>query len=329
MANQKLTALTEDSAPDGSDLGYVVKSATNSRKRYLPDFNLLPDGWATNYEISVTVATSDLTVALKTKSGGNPSATDPVGAWINGTYRRGTASLSVTKNDGTNWFGSGSSEKATLTVPYFVYLIWNTTPATDILDIGFSPIPYGRVYSDFSATTTAQNYLAHANASDPAATDDCVCIGRFEATLSATAAFTWSVPTFTGANLIQRPIDYSEWHTWTPTLVGFSANPTNTIYEYMLDKKMCIARARQATNGTSNATNFTLTAPFTAKTVTNGVWSLSLNVIDNGTAQANPGLVSISSGTSTIAIAKDLSGGTFTAAAGKRFGYFELRYPLA
>src|SRR5690349_66055 len=148
MANAKLTALTENNSPAGSDLGYVVTGGTNTRKRYLPDFNLLPDGFATNYKIEVSVASSDLTVTLRTKSGGNPSATDSVGAWINGTYRRGTAALSKTLADATNWFASGSAVTAAQEIDYFVYLCWNTTPATDILDLVFARIPNAKVFGD-------------------------------------------------------------------------------------------------------------------------------------------------------------------------------------
>ena len=329
MANQKVTALTESSAPDGSDLGYTVTGAANSRKRYLPDFNVLPDSWALNYEISVTVASNNITVALKTKSGGNPSATDPVSAWINGTYRRGTAALSVTKNAGTSWFGSGAAELATKEIDYFVYLIWNTTPATDILDLGFSRIPYGRVYSDFSATTTAQNYLATANASAPTSTDACVNIGRFAATLSATASFNWSVPTFTNSNLIQYPITETRWLNWVPTLTGFSADPTNTVYEYMVNSGNVVVRSRQTTAGTSNATTFTMTLPFTAKTLSNAVWHAFAQVMDNSALTTTPGLVALASGSATASLFKDTSGAAWTNANTKRASYFELRYPLA
>ena len=112
MADSKLTALTEMTDPLGSDLMYVVDDPAGtpaSRKTYLGTYNLLPDGYMINGKISVTVATNDITVALKTKSGGNPSTTDPVSVWINGTMRRCTAALSVTKVDGTNWCNAGNS----------------------------------------------------------------------------------------------------------------------------------------------------------------------------------------------------------------------------
>lgn len=174
------------------------------------------DGVMLNGKLSVTVASNNLTVAIKTLAGTNPSSSDPVYIRINNTVCSLTTSLSVTKNAATNWCNSGSAELATKEVDYFAYIIWNTTPATDILDIGFSRIPYGTVYSDFSGTTTNEKYLAYGNASAPTSTDDVVNIGRFAATLSAGAAYTWSVPTFTTTNLIQRPIFETRPLTWAP-----------------------------------------------------------------------------------------------------------------
>lgn len=163
------------------------------------------EGVLVNGVISVTVASNNLTVAIKTLAGANPSAGDPVTIQINGVIRSITSALSVTKNAGTNWCNAGGAALATKEVDYFAYLIWNTTPATDVVDIGFARIPYGSVYSDFSGTTTNENYLAYGNASAPTSTDDVVNIGRFAATLSAGAGYTWTVPTFTTTNLKQRP----------------------------------------------------------------------------------------------------------------------------
>jgi hypothetical protein len=152
----------------------------------------------TPYRISVTVASNNLTVALKNLNGDDPSATQPVKVQIGDTVRTITSALSVTKNAGTNWCNSGSAELATLEVDYFVYLGYN---ATDGVVIGFSRIPYASVYSDFSATTTEEKYAAISTITNAAAADSYVNIGRFAATLSAGAGYTWTVPTFTNANL--------------------------------------------------------------------------------------------------------------------------------
>jgi hypothetical protein len=72
--------------------------------------------------------------------------------------------------------------------------------------IGFSRIPHACSYDDFSATTTNEKYCAISTITNASATDYYENIGRFGATLSAGAGYTWTVPTFTAKNLIQRPI---------------------------------------------------------------------------------------------------------------------------
>lgn len=226
-----------------------------------------PDGWMENGNILVSVTSNNITVALKNKAGNNPSASDPVTVWINGTKRMCTASLSVTKNAGTNWFASGSAALATKEIDYFVYLIWNTTPGTDIVDLGFARIPSGRVYSDFSGTTTNERYLAFANASTPTSTDSVVVIGRFAATLSASASYNWSVPTFTNANLIQHPIYETRWLSWTPTHsrngTGYTNAPTVNSAKYMLFNNRMQWEEMHTQNGTPGGTGQqTFTLPF-------------------------------------------------------------------
>lgn len=328
MADTKTTDLTENSAPLGSDLDYMVDDPGGtplSQKIYKGSNNLLADGFMLNGAFTVTVASNNLTVTLKTKSGGNPSTTDPVSIWMNGSFRRCTATLSVTKNAATNWFNSGSSELATLEQNYFIYAIWNTTPSTDIMDIGFARIPWGRVYSEFSGTSTNEQYLAFANASTPNAADVCVNVGRFAATLSAGAGYTWSVPSFTNANLIQFPCFESEWRSWSPTFVGFSANPTSLVHRYKLSgtdfNGDCELSIRHGANGTSNATNFTMTLPFTARTITDALWSAPAAVVDNSVVQTAAGECDIASAGTTVVVRKtyDVSAGaSWTASGGKR-----------
>jgi hypothetical protein len=306
MANAKLTALTEDNGPLGSDLGYVVDGAANSRKRYLPDFSLLPEGYMLNGKLSVTVASSDITVALKTLSGGNPSATDPVSVWINGAFRRCTAALSVTKNDATNWFNSGAAEFAAQEVDYFAYLIWNTTPATDILDLGFARFPSGRVYSDFSGTTTNEKYLATANASAPTSTDACVNIGRFAATLSAGAGYTWSVPTYTNANLIQHPVFRTRTLLYTPTWGSTGTLPAigdgTLVGQYKLRGAECKVRVRQVCGASSTygTGTYTWSLPFTSTTFTNGAYPGVGRVFDANTTTTYAGFANIASAAATV-----------------------------
>lgn len=72
--------------------------------------NNAPLGQILNGKFVKSVSSNNLTVALKTLAGNDPSATDPVFVRIGNTVRMITSSLSVTaKNSGTNWFGKGAS----------------------------------------------------------------------------------------------------------------------------------------------------------------------------------------------------------------------------
>lgn len=161
-----------------------------------------PQGFLINGKIVVTDA-AGITVAIKTLAGTDPSATDPVYVRIGNTVRTISAALSVSKADGTNWCNAGSAELATKEIDYFAYLGYNTT---DGVVIGFSRYPGANSYDDFSVTTTNEKYCAISTTTNAAATDYYEVIGRFAATLSGGAGYTWSVPTFTAKNLIQRPI---------------------------------------------------------------------------------------------------------------------------
>ena len=308
-------------------------AADQTKRLELQDFvnmlyQLIPrPGMMLNGKLSVTVASNDLIVAIKTRAGTDPSPTDSVAININGTVRAVTAATSCTLADATNWMNLGASETATLENRLFVYAIWDSN--SSVVAVAPSRIPYGRLVSDFSSTTTNEKYLG--NYANYTSTDDVANIGAFSATLSAGAGYTWTVPTFTNANLIQEPCFETPWTTYVPTLTGFSANPTSTIYQYKLIMGEVFVRARQLTAGTSNATTFTMTAPFTAMTLTNGIWSTTAApAVDNGVLTTTPALVRVSSASATINVYKNTDGGTtgWTNVNGKVVGYFQLQYPL-
>lgn len=147
----------------------------------------------TEYKLSVTVVINDLIVAIKDKDGNNPSSGSPVKIKIGDTIRTLSAALSVTLLDGTNWFSFGAADKAAVQQDLFAYLGYN---ATDGITIGVSPIPYASKYGDFSITNTNETYCKISTTTSAASTDPYVVIGRLAATLSAGAAYTWTVPTF-------------------------------------------------------------------------------------------------------------------------------------
>lgn len=259
--------------------------------------NLFPhDGVMLNGKLSVTVASNNLTVAIKTLAGTDPSSSDPVYIRINGTVRSLTTSLSVTKNAGTNWCNAGGAELATKEIDYFAYIIWNTTPATDILDIGFSRIPYGNVYSDFSGTTTNEKYLAYGNASAPTSTDDVVNIGRFAATLSAGAGYTWTVPTFTHTNLVQYPILTTRPLTYVPAHLagggGYTNAPTTNKAVYVINGYFMDVEVAFTYHATSGGTSYSrITLPYAPIDDAIALSSLNATSGAGGQAQTSSGYV--------------------------------------
>jgi len=175
------------------------------------------NGGLINGFIRVTVASNNLTVAISTSSSSqvDPTATNPVYVWIGNTLRSITGALSVTSNAGANIFNSGSAELATREVDYFVYIWYKTSD--DTIQIGFARIPYARIFDNFDTSTgTNEKAFIRSNTTGQNSTDNVVNIGRFAATLSAGAGHTWSVPTFTNANLIQEPVYETRWLDWTP-----------------------------------------------------------------------------------------------------------------
>lgn len=236
-----------------------------------------PQGHLINGKISVTDA-AGITVAIKTLGGADPSVTDPVFVRIGDTVRVITAALSVAKADGTNWCNSGSAELATKEVDYFVYLGYN---ATDGVVIGFSRFPGAHSYDDFSATTTNEKYCAISTITTAAATDYYEVIGRFAATLSAGAGYTWSVPTYTAKNLIQRPIRESRWLDYVPVMTGGADLSGYEAARYkVVTNSVYVHFAANSSRNVTTSGVVQITVPFTgtqAITVAN-------TLIHNGTA---------------------------------------------
>lgn len=275
-----------------------------------------PDGFLINGRIVPSVATNDLTVAIKGMDGNDPSASNPVYVRIGNTVRSITAATSVASAAGANRLNAGSSELATKEIDYFVYAIYQTTDA--VVKIGFARRPDGRLYSDFSSTSTNENYFYFTGTLS--ATDEMVVIGRFAATMSAGAGYTWSVPTFTNKNLIQRPIYETRWIDWEPTIAG-SGTMTYTSVSYGLAKYKIVYDTiyirLQGVTGTTGGTAtdyLTFTTPFLGSPNTTDRNSGACQTFD---ADYSGGSVSyISGGTFRV---KKYDSSTWALAAGKGF----------
>lgn len=88
---------------------------------------------------------------------------------------------------------------------------------------------------------------------------------------------------------------------WTPTLSGWSANPTNVAYQWSTQGRSCTIFIRQQTAGTSGNVTHTATLPVAAATVANMVWGANCRATDNGTTQ--PGTLGIASAATTVSLA--------------------------
>ena len=318
MADEKITALLDSDIIMDSDILVRVKNVgttpvTKSQPWSAYKNTIGAGSW--DGKIVPSVTSNDLTVALKGMDGNDPSPSNQVHVRIGDTLHTIEAALSVTVADATNWFNAGGAELATLEIDYFVYLGYN---ATDGVVIGFSRIPYANEYDDFSATSTNEKYAAISTITNAAAGDDYVLIGRFAATLSAGAGYTWTVPTFTSKNLIQRPIYETQWRTWAPTYGGFSSAPATHVSRYKIVGRDLWFYEREATNGTSNATTLTLTLPFAALTLSNADWQGTAQSVDNNVTQPSMCQLRVLSGSSTLEAYKDASGAAWTNSGNKR-----------
>lgn len=215
-----------------------------------------PQGFLMNGKIVRTVTSNNITVALKTLAGTDATALNPIYVRIGDTVRAVTAALSVTKNAGTNWCNGGADGLATNEIDYFVYLGYN---ATDGVTIGFSRIPWALTYSDFSATTTNEKYCAISTITNAVAGDQYEVVGRFNATLSATAAFNWSVPAT--SIIINRPIYETRFLNFTVTTTNspYWSALTAGICQYKIVERHCFVK--YSVTGTSNSTDCRVKTP--------------------------------------------------------------------
>lgn len=200
-----------------------------------------PQGYLINGQISVSVASNNLTVAIKTLDNNTPSATNPVYIRIGNTVRSITAALSLTLNAGTNYFSKGADIFATNESDYFVYLVWNTNQTA--VQLAISSTPGAVFYSDFSTTNTAWNYFAGSSGSAPASTDQAEVIGRFGAILGASASYNWSLP----GTLVQ--INYPIFETRVFSYTNGSSGGGTFFYQQVRNKKMVWGNCADQTIG--------------------------------------------------------------------------------
>ena len=293
--------------PAGAAAAYQPLDADLTALAAHPTYNLslniaplfAPQGFLINGKIVVTDA-AGITVAIKTLAGNDPSATDPVYVRIGDTIRTISAALSLVLADGTNWMNLGSAELATKEVDLFPKLGYN---ATDGVVLAASRYPGGNQYSDWSTTTTNEKYMAVSTRTNAAATDYYEVVGRFAATLSAGAGYTWSVPTYTAKNLIQRPIYETRWLDWVPTTTAQAGNFTTTslsFARYKVRLSSCLVNVSLIGTTSSTPTYLRGTLPFSVGTYESYAAGHTIDTGNRRTA-----IVTINNSSNTMDILKD------------------------
>ncbi len=153
------------------------------------------------YSITTSASGGNLTVALKNYEGNDPTASKPVKIQIGGVIRTITSACYINATIAwTNWWNAWSTELATKEIDWFVYILdYNNSGAVFNLWISRYPL-----YNNLSEATwwyTSEKYLIQ---SWNIWIENVVNIGRFNATLSAGAGYTWSIPAT--SVIINRPI---------------------------------------------------------------------------------------------------------------------------
>jgi len=125
------------------------------------------------------------------------------------------------------------------------------------------------------------------------------------------------------------PNGFPQWFNWSPTYGGFTATvPTNVVHRFSLIGTTCFLEITETTDGTSNASSFTLTAPIISATISNQSWFGNARVTDNGLTTSTDCFATIGSNTTTISFFKSGSATGFLTSGGKKCRNCFLSYEI-
>lgn len=254
---------TTDRLAVGSS-GQVLKSdGTDIAWGYLGALLNLADGSGVNYKITTSIATDDLTVALKGVDGNDPSATNVLYFRVGDTTYSLTAALSVTITDTLgDIFGWDAGKIQGNDSQLFVYIIDNN----GTLQLGLSPDP--------TLTTVVTNYYdavgqtgsaGHTNirmSGTRNATNSCRVIGRIN--VQQADDDDWEAPD--DEKILNYPILHTDSLVWTPQASASGAmtytSVTFSIAKYKIVGDLCKIMFRSSgTTGGTAAANIRITPP--------------------------------------------------------------------
>ena len=212
LAN-KSTSVTTDQASNTKypSVKSVYDWATVTFAKYLGDADFY------QYSIVTSVSSGNLTVALKNYEGNNPTPTKPV------KYKTPTWAIKTITSAcqatfllaWTNWWNTWSTELATREVDWFVYIL-DYNNAWTSFNLWISRYPLYQNLSEATWSYTSEKYLMQSwNIWNETTT----LIGRFNATLSAGAGYTWTVWT----TIINQPMFQTRYLDYVPVGTGYTA----------------------------------------------------------------------------------------------------------
>lgn len=263
----------------GNTTGGVSLMGLNSIESDNNGYSNVANFW--NYKLVPSVASNNLTLAVKNWEWNDPTYWKPIlykdGG---GVVRTITSTLSVTANAWTDHLNAWRTWLATKEVDFFPYFQWNTTTSSTNLLI--RRFPEATTMADIvNSWTDEKGAIGIVNYN---ATDTLVNIGRFSAILWVSATYLWTLWT----DIKHKPINESRWLDFGTVFTGFSSSPTSITSTYKVIWDTCFYRPHAGVNGTSNATSMTVTAPFKAVDTGSAHWTWSCMAVDSGSFQTNP-----------------------------------------
>lgn len=254
--------------------GDAVHVSDSGGKTVVDINHKMSDGDVGNHQISTSIASNNLTVALKEMSGSDPSTTSPVLFRSGNTKLKVTSALSITITAAMgDLFGWDAGKIQANDAQLFVYLINNNgTP-----QLGVSPCPMltnvATNYYDLGAgaQTGSAGYTNIVMSGTRHANNSARVIGRIN--VHQLDNNNWQAPTT--ALVVNEPIWHTDRMNWTPqhTRAGgaYSNQPTLHYAYYWIDKLQLSWEERHqqhATPGSSGAQQ--LTAPYVSVTAKSG-----------------------------------------------------------
>lgn len=123
------------------------------------------------------------------------------------------------------------------------------------------------------------------------------------------------------------PAGYPVWFNFSPTYAGFSSDPSSGICRFAIVGNICIYKHTR-NDGTSNATNFTISLPIAAINSAGAFGSIPfpIRIKNNGTNATVPGMAEVTD-SATMALHRDWNGLTWTASGAKN-AIFTVQYEI-